>query len=323
MSDSWKLTLPCTRAEAEAIDAGDDLGITPPPVLMTCEMTPDDASDWQLDAYFEGKPDEGAIRAIRALVPSAAQHRAQPAMIPDADWVTLSQSGLSPVQAGRFFVHTASASVIIPPGARAFQIEASRAFGTGHHQTTSGCLATLDALRQQGLRVRNLIDIGTGTGLLAFAALHLWPQAYATASDIDPASIEVTRDNAAINGFTCGRHRGQISLAVASGLHHPVLIARAPYDLVIANILAGPLIALAPSIASAMAPGATLVLAGLLTSQAPAVLAAYRRQGMFPIGRTVMGDWPTLRLRKRIRRGQGRVTRHAPIMPDTPNFGSW
>ncbi len=323
VSSSWKLTLPCTRAEAEAIDAADDLGIVPAPVLMTCEMTPDDPEDWQLEAFFEGKPNAAALNTVRALVPSARRVQAKPERVPDQDWVTLSQAGLEPVQAGRFFVHTAAHSGAIPRGTRAFQIEASRAFGTGHHQTTSGCLTMLDRLKRQGVPVRNLIDIGTGTGLLAFAALHLWPSAYATASDIDPASIDVTQENAAINGVTTGVHRGQIALAAAPGLQHPLLIGRAPYDLVIANILAGPLISLAPQIAMALAPGGTLVLAGLLSDQAPAVIAAYRRQGLMPMGRITMGDWPTLRLRKRARYGQDRATRLAPPMPDAPNFGSW
>lgn len=323
MSASWKLTLPCTRAEAEAIDAADDLGIVPPPVLMTCEITPDDADDWQLDAFFDGKPNAAALRAVRALVPSARAVQAKPERVPDQDWVTLSQAGLEPVQAGRFFVHTAAHAGAIPPGTRAFQIEASRAFGTGHHQTTSGCLMMLDKLKRQGVPVRNLIDIGTGTGLLAFAALHLWPSAFATASDIDPASIDVTRENAAINGVATGRNRGQIALAAAPGLHHALLIGRAPYDLIIANILAGPLIAMAPSIAMALAPGGTLVLAGLLSEQAPAVIAAYRRQGMMPVAQMAVGDWPTLRLRKRVRYGHDRSTRLAPPMPEAPNFGSW
>ncbi len=323
MSDSWKVTLPCTRAEAEAIDASDDLGLYPPPVLMTCELTPDDANDWQLEAYFEGKPSAATLKTIRALVPSAAQHKARPERIVDADWVTLSQAGLAPVTAGRFFVHTAANATKTPPGMRAFQIEASRAFGTGHHDTTSGCLTMLDELRRSGVQVRNLIDIGTGTGLLGFAAMHLWPNAYATASDIDPASIAVTAENAAINGVAIGKYRGQMALATAPGLQHPLLIARAPYDLVIANILAGPLIALAPSIGIAVAPGGNLVLAGLLTSQAANVVAAYRRQGLVPVGRITMGDWPTLVLRKRRRYGQDRVSRQGPPMPDTPNFGSW
>ncbi len=323
MSGSWKLTLPCTRAEAEAIDAADDLDIFPPPVFMTCEITPDDADDWQLEAFFDGKPGADALKAVRALVPSAGGITAKPVPVPDQDWVTLSQAGLEPVQAGRFFVHTAAHAGAIPPGTRAFQIEASRAFGTGHHQTTSGCLTMLDRLKRQGFQSRNLIDIGTGTGLLAFAALHLWPGAYATASDIDPASIDVTRENAAINGVATGLERGQVALAAAPGLQHPLLINRAPYDLIIANILAGPLMALAPSIAAALAPGGILVLAGLLSDQAPAVITAYRRQGLLPMGRITMGDWPTLWLRKRARYGRSRTTRLAPPMPEAPNFGSW
>jgi ribosomal protein L11 methyltransferase len=237
--------------------------------------------------------------------------------------VTLSQADLEPVRAGRFYVHTESNRGTVPEGARAFRIEASRAFGTGQHQTTTGCLLTLDALKRRGAVFRNLIDVGTGTGLLAFAALHLWPRAYATASDIDPASIDVTAENAALNGITLGRRPGHLALAVAAGLDHATIAARAPYDLIVANILAGPLIALAPAIAAALAPGGTLVLAGLLDSQTDAVARAYRRQGLVLAGRVSMDDWPTLRLRKRQRLGWARPTRLSKDQGETPGFGSW
>ncbi|MGH6617017.1 50S ribosomal protein L11 methyltransferase [Sphingomonas sp.] len=324
MSDSWKLTLPCTRAEAEAIDAADDLGIDPAPVLMTSEEVADDPLRWRLDAYFEGKPDKEAVAAVRALVPSSAKTKAAAERVPDADWVTLSQAGIEPVHAGRFYVHTDANKGRVPAGARAFRIEASRAFGTGQHETTTGCLLTLDAMRRRGERARNLVDIGTGTGLLAFAALHLWPGAYATASDIDTASIDVTAENAVLNHVALGSGPGRLALAVAPGLEHPLLISRAPYDLIVANILAGPLIALAPSIAMALAEGGTLVLAGLLHGQADAVLGAYRRQGLRLAGRIDTGEWPALRLRKRVRHGHDRVTRLGPGgAGETPGFGNW
>ncbi len=324
MSDSWKLTLPCTRAEAEAIDAADDLGIDPAPVLMTSEEVADDPLRWRLDAYFEGKPNKAAITAVRALAPSSTAVKAAAERVPDADWVTLSQSGIEPVHAGRFYVHTDANKGAIPAGTRAFRIEASRAFGTGQHETTTGCLLTLDAMRHRGERARNLIDIGTGTGLLAFAAMHLWPGAYATASDIDAASIDVTVENAELNGVALGNAPRQLALAVAPGLEHPLLIGRAPYDLIVANILAGPLIALAPSIGMALAEGGTLVLAGLLKGQADAVLGAYRRQGLRLAGRIDTGDWPALRLRKRVRHGHDRVTRLGPGgAGETPGFGNW
>ncbi len=193
-ADSWKLTLPCTRAEAEAIDAG-ELAIDA--VLMTTEEIEDDREHWRLDAYFEAEPDAETIAAVRALVPSSDGAAVAFERLGDDDWVTMSQSGLEPLSVGRFFVHT-STHRDVPAGKRGFLIEASRAFGTGHHETTSGCLAMLDGLADTGFA--NVIDIGTGTGLLAFAAAHLWPDARVMGTDIDPVSIDVTRENAALNG---------------------------------------------------------------------------------------------------------------------------
>lgn len=306
---SWKLTLPCTRAEAEAID-GETLGIEPPPALMVSEEVPDDPDRWRLDVYFEGKPSAAALRAVQALIPSARGLKATAAPVPEDDWVTLSQAGLDPVRAGRFFVHTSAYRGAVPAGARAFHIEAGRAFGTGHHETTTGCLTLLDALRRRGERVRNLIDLGTGTGLLAFAGLALWPRAQATATDIDPIAIEVSRENARMNAVPLGRLPGTLALGVADGAASPLIARRGPYDLVIANILAPPLIEYAADFAGITAPGGQLLLAGLLTRQAPAVEAAYRRQGCRVAERLVLGDWTILRLRKRLgaRRRGGRAS---------------
>jgi ribosomal protein L11 methyltransferase len=301
MSDSWKLTLPCTRVEAERIDV--DMAalaaLDPPPVLMTSEGTPDDPDDWRLEAYFDGSPDKATVAAICALVPSAAASKARPEKVPDADWVTLSQAGLEPVHAGRFLVHTSSHDIADAPGVRRYRIEASRAFGTGHHETTTGCLIMLDRIRRRGSRIENLIDLGTGTGLLAFAAMHLWPRAYATATDIDPIAIDVTAENAEANGVPLGLGMGRLALTVADGTTNAMVRRRAPYDLIVANILAAPLIDLAPAVAEIAAQGGQLVLAGLLTNQADAVARAYRRQGYRLAERLDLGDWAILRLRKR------------------------
>lgn len=301
MSDSWKVTIPCTRAEAEAIDPEGVAfsSMTAPPVLMTRELTEDDVEDWVLDAYFQDKPGKREIDLLRSLVPSAGNVRVEPERLVEQDWVSLSQAGLEPVSAGRFYVHTSANKGAVPAGARAFQIEAGLAFGTGHHETTTGCLMTLEAMRTSGAVVRNLIDVGTGTGLLAFAGLHLWPHARATASDIDPISIDVTRANAVANGVALGEGVGRLALATAPGLAHRLIERRAPYDLILANILATPLIELAPVIAAATAPGGTVVLAGLLERQADAVTRAYRRAGFRLAGRTVLGHWPTLRMVRR------------------------
>ena len=144
-----------------------------------------------------------------------------------------------------------------------------------------------------------MADIGTGTGLLAFAGLHLWPRALATASDIDQVCIDVVADNASANGVPMGGGAGEVTMLAADGMDHPLLEARGPYDLVIANILAGPLIGMAPDFAKALVPGGHLLLAGLLETQEAQVRRACRRAGMRLAARLVNGDWSILWLRKR------------------------
>ena len=291
-AESWKLTLPCNRAEAEALagDVPELAGIDPAPVLVTSEPDPDKPDCWRLDAYFEGKPSRDVLRMVARLVPSAREKDPKAKPLPPEDWVSMSQAGFEPLRAGRFYVRTPD----YPPlaGAVDFVIPAGLAFGTGQHATTSGCLLALDNLKRQGKVFRNIIDVGTGTGLLAFAAMRLWPSAKATASDIDPVSIAVVRENAALNNV-----RG-VHLVVADGLSHRDLVARAPYDLVIANILAQPLIDMAPWIAASVARGGTLMLAGLLDSQADAVTRAYRREGMRRMS-VSGGEWPVVVMRGR------------------------
>ena len=301
MPDSWKVTLPCTKAEAEVLkgDIAAFALLDSPPVLMTSEPDPTRPDDWRLDAYFEAKPGKADLAFLVALVPSARGVKPAVARIGDEDWVTLSQAGLEPIRAGRFFVHTPAHRGEVPPDAVAFEIDAGRAFGTGHHETTAGCLEALDRLKRGGAGFANIADIGTGTGLLAYAALRLWPAARAIASDIDPVAIEVAADNARVNHVPIGRARGQVELAVAAGMRHSRLRGRAPYDLLIANILAGPLIELAPDLAGALAPGGRLILAGLLDTQAARVTAAYRRRHMAPVGRIDRGEWAILVMRKR------------------------
>lgn len=298
---TFKVTLPCTKAEAETL-AGDIAAfadLDAPPVLMTSEPDESRPDEWRLDAYFEHAPGAADLALLQALVPSAAGLAPEVARLEDEDWVTLSQAGLEPIRAGRFFVHTPAHRDRVPADTVAFEIDAGRAFGTGQHETTTGCLLALDRLKGQGIVAHNLIDVGTGTGLLAFAAMRLWPIAKAAASDIDPVAIEVAAENAAVNGVALGRAGGQLELVVAPGMDSARIDARAPYDLIIANILAGPLIELAPAIAAALAPGGRLLLAGLLDSQAEAVAAAYRRQGLALSFRELRGDWPTLVMRKR------------------------
>ena len=322
---SWIVSLPCTRAEAEALsgEIPELDALSQAPVVVTREID-EDAGLWQLDAYIDDKPGAALLRLLQSFVPSAKGRKPVVEQLPDENWVTLSQQGLEPVQAGRFFIHTSSFSGGIPAGATPFLIDASQAFGTGGHDTTAGCLAMLDRLARAGAAPRNIADIGTGTGLLAFAAMALWPRARTIASDIDPASIFVTRDNAGINGVPLGRGGGRLALAIAPGTNHPAIRHRAPYDLVIANILAGPLITLAPDIAAATAPGGHAILAGLIARQMEAVLAAYRAQGFRLAVRGGSAEWPCLLLVKRRRYGWRRKERaQHRASPSDASFGSW
>lgn len=301
---SWKLTAlaPRRRIEAALIaheDAPDwDLDI----VLSGSELAEDRPDEWRLEAFLPRQPTRADRAAVAALFgenpPELVAER-----LPETDWITQTQAGMEPIRAGRFHVHTPDHAPHHPgatePGLRSLAIPASRAFGTGHHATTAGCLAMLSQMRAEGHVFRNLADIGTGTGLLAFAAMHLWPRALATASDIDHACAGVVLDNAAQNHFPIGPGAGELTMLIADGMDDPLLQARGPYDLLMANILAGPLIELAPHFASALVPGGSLLLAGLLASQEQAVRRATFRAGFRLARRLVNGDWSILWLRKR------------------------
>jgi ribosomal protein L11 methyltransferase len=286
---SFRVTVPCTRAQGEAIAHVEELfpDSANPPVLVADEPDETKPDAWLIHAYFEHEPTADELAVLERLGNGAPRLE----QLGEADWVTMSQAGLPPIRAGRFTVHTPT----YPPNPDAinFEIDASLAFGTGQHATTSGCLAALDTLEREGARFANIADIGTGTGLLAFAALALWPGAKCIATDIDPVAIDVARDNAAINHVKLGHGSGELLLSVAGGMDSPLLAARAPFDLIIANILAGPLIELAQGFAMALKPGGTLILAGLLDTQAEAVAAAYQLLG-FVAYDSGSGEWPVL-----------------------------
>lgn len=294
-----------------------------PPVFSTSEPDPARPDAWQVDAYFDHEPDAEEIAAVLALAPGARRTEMVITPLPAQDWVTHSQAGMAPIVAGRFHVRNGADD---PPAGEGVDllVPASRAFGTGQHETTRGCLMMLDRLRRRGHRFGNVADIGTGTGLLAFAALRLWPRAFALASDIDPVAVEVAADNAALNGIRLGDRPGGAMLVAAPGVDHDLIVGRAPYDLMIANILAGPLVELAPGLAAQLAEGGSLVLAGLLDTQAPRVIAAYRAQGLYLVARIDQGDWPTLLLRKRRRAGWRRPARwRRADHGEAPGFGSF
>lgn len=269
-------------------------------VLAGTELAEDRPDDWKLEAWLPRKPTAQDKAAITGLFAKDAPTITVEALA-DEDWVTRSQSDLEPIRAARFVVRTPEHAVLDEPGTVEFVIPASQAFGTGHHNTTAGCLTMLDAMKRRGVIVRNHLDVGTGTGVLAFAAMALWPRARATASDIDAVCADVVADNAQANGFPLGGRAGELAMTIAPGLDNPLIAARGPYDLVIANILAGPLVELAPAFGEALIPGGHLLLAGLLETQESAVRFACRRAGLRLAARIVSGDWSILWLRRRSR----------------------
>ncbi len=275
----WKASVALTKLDAADTAAALELEGSAQAVLIVEEPFADGAV---VEALYTDAPDAAWLGRITGREITVAP-------LPDQDWIRLSQQGLPPVRAGRFFVYGAHDAGTVPHGVIPMKIEAGLAFGTGHHETTALCLAVLSDLARERA-FRNVLDLGTGTGLLAIGAVKLWRRPV-LASDIDPVAVEVTRDNARANGV------GHLVRAVtADGLTSPVLSRGAPYDLLIANILAGPLTQLAPAIQKAMAPGAVLLLSGLLTNQEGLVTSFYRSLRF--VGRRRMGPWSALVLQK-------------------------
>jgi ribosomal protein L11 methyltransferase len=272
----WKASIALTKAEAADAAAALELAGDAQAVLIAEEPFEDAAV---VEALYTEEPDA-------AFLSNVAGRAVTVAPLPDQDWIRLSQEGLPPVRAGRFFVYGAHDAGQVPHGVIPIKIEAGLAFGTGHHETTALCLSVLSDLARGQAAFHNVLDLGTGTGLLAIGAAKLWKKR-ALASDIDPVAVEVTRENARANGV------GPLVLAVtADGLDNPLLKNSAPYDLLIANILAGPLTKLAPAIIKAMAPGGTLVLSGLLRNQELLVTSFYRQLRF--LDRRRMGPWSAL-----------------------------
>ena len=297
MADGWKIVAECSKDEARhALVAYEDTPGWPEEWVVTgMEIADHLPDDWTLEVYLDRKPSAADVRLVASLFRGKA-----PALVveklPATDWVTESQKGVEPIHAGRFHVRTREHA----PDMHSvdFVIPASQAFGTGQHATTAGCLAMLDLMKREGVSARNIADIGTGTGLLAFAAIHLWPGATATASDIDEVCAGVVEENAALNNVALGAAPGELTMVIADGMAHPLLRVRGPYDLFIANILAGPLVELADEFAAAVPPGGNVLLAGLLETQEHRVRRAYRKHGFRLARRLVNGDWSILWLRR-------------------------
>jgi ribosomal protein L11 methyltransferase len=243
---------------------------------------------WTMAVYFSAPPNETALRALVALEAGAEVANALVfERIETKDWVAASLQELAPVAAGRFLVHGRHDRARVRGSDIGVEIEAALAFGTGHHGTTRGCLLALDALARRRQRPRRILDIGTGTGVLAIAVAKIF-RVPVLAVDIDPHSVAVARDNARLNGVG-----SLVTVAHAAGLHAPDVIKRAPFDLVLANILLRPLQRLAAPVARQLVPNARVVISGVLTTQANAALGAYRSQGLMLERSFTLDGWFT------------------------------
>ena len=278
----WKASV--TLAKEFASDVCAALELSPPTPQAVLIVEEPFAANATVEALYTEAPDAALLSAI-------AGHAIEVAPLPDQDWIRLSQEGLPPVRAGRFFVYGAHDAGQVPPGVIALKIEAGMAFGTGHHETTALCLSALSDLAKRR-RYASVLDLGCGTGLLAIAAARLWRRPV-LATDIDPEAIAVTAENARANGAA-----PLVRAVTADGLTSPAIARGAPYDLIVANILASPLTQLAPSIARALGKGGTLVLSGLLTWQENLVASFYRPHGLILRQVRRDGPWTALVLEK-------------------------
>ncbi|GAA0546828.1 ribosomal protein L11 methyltransferase [Rhizomicrobium palustre] len=278
----WKASIVLNKKDAPDVVAALEL-IPPLPQAVLTEEDPF-RDDGVVEALYDTPPDGDLIAKI-----TGRQVHVQ--LLPDADWIRLSQQGLPPVRAGRFFVFGSHDAGQVPHGVIPMRIEAGMAFGTGHHETTALCLSVLSDLAKTR-RYDNVLDLGTGTGLLAIGAAKLWKKTV-LASDIDPIAVEVTRENAVAN-----EEGPRVRALIADGPTHPTLFEKAPFDLILANILAGPLTHLAPQICAVLGKRGTLVLSGLLHWQENLVLSFYRPHGLTVKEIRRDGSWSALVLQK-------------------------
>jgi len=292
-STSWCLALSApfeqTSRLADLISEMDEFD---PPAVSIHESP--DPTIWTLQAYYEEQPDLERIE--RHLARNASP--LPPLLLektPDEDWVALVQSGLSPIRAGRYFIHGSHDRHLAEKRAGDIEIEAGQAFGTAHHGTTKGCLLALDHLfkRRRGRHYQKVLDLGTGSGLLAIAAARSLRHKI-IASDIDPISVKTAIDNATLNEVG-----PLLEVSEANGLAHHKIRHNSPYDLLLANILAAPLLTMAPAIKKAVKPGGHLILSGLLRTQSRAIEARYREQGFRLVRRLPLDEWMTLILQRR------------------------
>ncbi|APH72757.1 50S ribosomal protein L11 methyltransferase [Aquibium oceanicum] len=286
-----KLSITAPRADARRIyalfevefeDDGYPVGITEIDEARGIEL---------VELYVEGDGAEEKRRADQVLAASGIDGSVEAEILPEIDWVTKSLEGLKPVRAGRFLVHGSHDRNRIRANDLAIEIEAGLAFGTGHHGTTAGCLETIERVTRQE-HPRNALDLGAGSAVLAIGLAKL-ARIPVLATDIDAVAVEVARENIRANGVA-----SLVDAVTATGFSHRAIAARAPYDLIVANILARPLMNLAPDMARHLAPGGSLILSGILTRQRRAVIAAYAGQQFRHVHTLVKGEWVTIHLKR-------------------------
>ncbi|WP_332688922.1 50S ribosomal protein L11 methyltransferase [Devosia sp.] len=280
-----QLSAPLTKEQAyalvDAVMEREDLALT------ASAHENEETGEWFFEATCDSPPDiDSFVELARQTLGGTVEFSVAP-IDPEINWVARSLEGLAPVIAGGFYVYGSHETAPVPGGLTPMKIDAAQAFGTGHHETTTGCLEAIDKVLKRR-KPRHMIDVGTGTGVLAIA-LAKRTRATVIASDIDPISVTTTIDNAAQNGV--GK---QIIALEATGVNHPTIKQNAPYDLIVANILAGPLMALAPAIGGIAQKGAVVILSGILEHQARGVINAYARQGMVLSQKLQRKDWTTL-----------------------------
>ncbi|PWE17153.1 50S ribosomal protein L11 methyltransferase [Marinicauda salina] len=285
MTALWRLEalgpMDALKAANDRLDAMDE-----PPALAWSLFEQGEPARGRLDVLFAAQPKIDAFLADIGLDRDAVDVSFGP--LPEEDWVRLSLQGLAPVEAGRFVVHGAHDADKVPAEKTGILIEAGPAFGTGHHGTTKGCLIAVDRLAAKDFAPHSVLDLGCGTGALAIAAAKLWPEAVIAASDIDSEAVLETRSNAEKNGVA-----GHLDVFEADGFESPKL-EHARFDLILANILAGPLERLARQLAERLKPGGRAILSGLLDEQAERVATAYAKAGLKVAGRESFDGWTTL-----------------------------
>ena len=296
----WTVSFTAHRDDATAfVLALDDIAVA----VSQFEDGQSDGQTWRIDALFDGEPNSAELTARLAIAGTQVENASPPftiTRVPDQDWVASTLSTFSPMRVGRFWVHGSHHHGAIPAGSLPLQVDATTAFGTGEHASTHSCLQAIDQLGKQSSVTRLIrsqtspavLDLGCGTGILAMAAARLW-RCSVLASDIDSEAVRVAQHMIHANGL-----RQLVELIQADGVFHRRIHSAAPFALITANILARPLRRLSAEVSTILMPGGRLVLSGLLQTQIPMVLNAYRAQGLRLKRVLRRGKWATLVLKR-------------------------